>query len=287
MTCQRQLYLEVIMFIDTHTHLAHFSSDGKQSIEELLSQAQKSGLAGVCITDHYEKDVIYIPGREEIFDLDEYFQLLQPLQKSVRTQGGELLIGIELGWMPGKEEHYARLLRRPFDSVLLSLHILDGEDPYSDQHIYRTDKQSLYKRYLKRLGDIVSSFPDFDILAHFDYISRYAPYEDQKMRYSEMPAEFDSFLSQLIARDKCLEINTATIARLQKCGYSGSEAWPDAKIIEAYRRLGGQKISLGSDAHTPAHLGRFLPQTAKWLADIGFSETVAYRARRAISGKAI
>lgn len=276
------------MFIDTHVHLESFSSDGRQKIEDLLAEAKKIGLSGVCTADHYEKGVFYIPGREEIFDLDEYFQLLWPIRRALISSGTRLYIGIELGWMPGRQEHYRELLRKhPFDSVILSLHILDGEDPYSDQSIYRTDKRSLYKRYLQRLEEITDDFPDFDILAHFDYISRYAPYSDQKMRYREMPDEFDSLLTKIAVSGKSLEINTATVARLEKCGYEGQDAWPDPEIIKAYFRLGGQKISLGSDAHTVDHLGRYLAETAEWLTGIGPAQMVAYIERKPVSAMLI
>lgn len=276
------------MYIDTHTHLSYFSNDGRQNIEELLVQADNIGLAGVCTADHYEKGVFYTPEREEIFDLDEYFKLLEPIRQSRKNCATKLLIGIELGWMPGRETHYAELIGRyDFDSVVLSLHILDGEDPYCDQNIYREGKIELYKRYLRRLRDLVSLGLDFDILAHFDYITRYAPYPDRKMRYTQMPDEFDSFFAVLAGLDKSLEINAATINKLQQCGYKDNDAWPDPDIIRAYIKAGGKKISIGSDAHRAADLGRYLPETDRWLKNLGLSDLTAYQQRKPISGRAI
>ncbi len=45
------------MLCDTHTHLAAYSHDAKQTIDELLACAAQNNLSAVCITDHYEKDL--------------------------------------------------------------------------------------------------------------------------------------------------------------------------------------------------------------------------------------
>jgi hypothetical protein len=40
--------------------------------------------------------------------------------------------------MPHLADDYLKLVQQwPFDQVIMSLHILDGEDPYADQTIYR------------------------------------------------------------------------------------------------------------------------------------------------------
>jgi histidinol-phosphatase (PHP family) len=54
-------------------------------------------------------------------------------------------------------------------------------------------RQPLYQRYLERLSEIIEMVPDHDIIGHFDYICRYAPYSDRKMRYKEIPQAFDHF----------------------------------------------------------------------------------------------
>jgi predicted metal-dependent phosphoesterase TrpH len=45
------------MFIDTHLHVYPYSSDSFMSLEELVAQAKKIGLNGICITDHESMEV--------------------------------------------------------------------------------------------------------------------------------------------------------------------------------------------------------------------------------------
>jgi histidinol phosphatase-like PHP family hydrolase len=84
------------MLTDTHTHLAGFSSDGRQTVEQLLSHAARKKLAGICVTDHYEKDVFYTPGVEEIFSISEYFASLEPLRQQTAHQS--LTCTLVLSW---------------------------------------------------------------------------------------------------------------------------------------------------------------------------------------------
>ncbi len=89
-----------------------------------------------ALTEHYEKDVSYIAGEEAIFNLARYARTVRDLQARGEQLGVRVLYGIELGYLPHLDKLYGRLaLRYPFDTIIMSLHILDGEDPYSDQAI--------------------------------------------------------------------------------------------------------------------------------------------------------
>lgn len=272
------------MLYDTHLHLGDFSNDASQTIEELLSQAERLALDGVCTADHYEKDLYYERGREDIFDVAEYFERLLPLKLSRKPGQAKLMIGIEFGWLPHLTAHLTELAGAfPFDEIILSLHILDGEDPFIDIAAYQPGKAEVYRRYLNRTAEIVRSFPDFDILGHFDYISRYNDYPDRKMRYAEMPEAFDNLFDALISRNKALEINTRTIGKLRQVGYSEAEAWPDQSIIQRYLEMGGRLISVGSDGHKAESAGELIAETAQWLKQAGCLSLVHYENRIAVS----
>ncbi len=270
------------MLIDTHTHLSPYSHDAGQSVTELLTMADRQGLAAVCTADHYEKDIFYRGGEEDIFDPVAYFRELLPVQASRPTGTARLLLGVELGWLPHLNDHFAQFTAEwPFDCVILSLHILLGVDPFINPEIYRPGKLEVYGRYLQELAVMARNCPDFDILGHFDYISRYAPYPDRKIRYGELPVEFDRLLQTLIDMDKALEINTRTAVKLQSVGYVGQDAWPDAAIIRRYQALGGQLISLGSDAHQADQAGTLFSEAVVWLKNIGVRQLVHYEKRQA------
>ena len=191
------------MLIDHHTHTVQYSFDGRQTAAELLQSARDRGLDGVCLTDHYEKDVSYIDDQEAIFDLDAYYRFCMGLKDQRQSRDPAVLYGIELGYLPHLDHCYARLtLRYPFDAVIMSLHILDGEDPWSDRKIYRRGRRFVYGRYLEQLTQLIKACPDFDILGHFDYISRYAQWPDRKITWNEQPDHFDTLFKALIGSGK-------------------------------------------------------------------------------------
>lgn len=271
------------MLIDHHTHTATYSFDGRQTAAELLQAVRDRCLDGVCLTEHYEKDVSYIAGQEAVFNLDDYYHFCRALQADRAADDPMILYGIELGYLPHLDECYARLtMRYPFDAVIMSLHILDGEDPYVDKKIFRRGRKQVYGRYLEQLTEMVGSCPDFDILGHFDYICRYADWADRKITWQEQPDRFDALLRALIDAGKTLEINMATVRLLQRYGYAGADAWPDPALIRRYLELGGRQICLGSDAHDMSGVGLLLPECRQWLKSLGCRYLTHYEGRQPV-----
>ena len=56
---------------------------------------------------------------------------------------------------------------------------------------------------------------------------------------------------------------------------------PDLLILQWYREMGGQRLTLGSDAHTPAEVGLHLDQALKFIRESGLTFITRYERRQA------
>ena len=269
------------MLVDTHSHTT-YSFDGQQTPRELIEAARQAGLGGICVTDHYEKDIFSTEGKESTFPLDAYFQEMLPLRREHQS-APFFLIGVELSYLPHLRDFFRDFIRQyPFDAVIMSLHVVDGVDPYYDPSLFNRDKKKAYGHALGLMLEMIRTCPDFDIVGHFDYFSRYVSGPDRKMTLISLADEIDELFRAVIETGKALEINTRTVAKMQAAGYQGADAWPDPAIIRRYLELGGTLITLGSDAHKSSEPGSLLPDAAAWLESLGCRWLTYFKERQAI-----
>lgn len=248
------------------------------NIEEAINIASGNNLGGICFTDHYDFDV---PEGVMTFTFDPVEQ-----QKAIREAAGKIafkdgfkvLCGIEIGMQPHCVKKMNELMsRHSFDTVISSLHFIDGTDPYHGNYYDGYEYKRGYGHYLETIYDTIRLFPNFDILGHFDYIARYAPYPQTTIYYSEFGDILDVIFRDLIAEGKTFEINTKTYHM-----FRGREPQLDINILKRYRELGGEFISFGSDAHGSERIGdnfeRFIPM----LLQAGIKYSVYYEKRKAV-----
>jgi histidinol-phosphatase (PHP family) len=269
------------MLVDTHSH-TNFSFDGQQTSRELIEAARRAGLDGICVTDHYEKDIFSGEGKESTFPPDDYFREMLPLRRE-HQDAPFFLVGVELSYLPHLHDFYRDFVRQyPFDAVIMSLHVVDSVDPYYDPSFFNADKKKAYGHALNLMLEMIRTCPDFDIVGHFDYFSRYVSGQDRKMTLNLLGDEIDALFRAIIETGKALEINTRTVTKMQAAGFTGADAWPDPAIIRRYLELGGTLITLGSDAHKNSEPGSLLPEAAAWLESLGCRWLSHFKNRQAV-----
>ncbi|MCK9305428.1 MAG: histidinol-phosphatase HisJ family protein [Bacteroidales bacterium] len=260
-------------YFDTHTH-SQFSPDSLMNMESAAALCLKKGLAGLVFTDHMDIDT---PTGVESFMFDPGAQQAEAERVS-REYNVELLKGIELGLQPGTvEKSRERLSPFTFDTVILSVHSVDGMDPYH-QPVFFEDKDHIraYGRYLETILECITKYRDFDILGHYDYITRYAPYRERNLRYRDFPDLLDSILSYLATNGKALEINTNTY----RAKYKGATA-PDEGVFKRFRELKGEFVSIGSDAHSSDRICENFDLFGEFAKSCGFRYLTMFRGRKA------
>lgn len=264
-------------FIDNHTH-TQFSPDSTTTVGELARRAVETGAAGIAFTDHLD---LAAPRQADLFVFDLEAQRRE-IERVAAVYGRDvrLLRGIEIGMQPCCLDALAEVTARGlFDTVIASIHFVDGLDPYyGDYYRGKSDFRKAYGRVLELIYATAAEFKDFDIIGHFDYVARYAPYEVRDIRYTDFPDELDAVLKYLAENGKALEINTKTYS-LQKGGHVQQL---DKTILTRFRELGGEAVSLGSDSHDAQRLCDRFGCFWEVVKSAGFSRLVYFDRRKPV-----
>lgn len=248
---------------DYHLH-SSFSGDSDAPPEEMAKRAAALGLKGLCFTEHEDIDA---PGDIDFsVDFNGYFSRMRSLQAQFE---GKLRIGIgmEFGIMAHLPGALKSLLEKwPFDFVIASLHFVDGKDPYYPEFFKGRSERECYEQFFRAQYETLKSFPpaSFDTLGHMDYVVRYGPSRNQNYSYEAYADSIDPILRYLIENGKCLEVNTGGLK------YGLGEPNPCTGVLRRYRKLGGELITIGSDAHEPRHLCYGFDHAAALLKSLGF-----------------
>ncbi len=261
---------------DCHVH-SNFSSDGRMTPEEACERAIGLGLKGFTFTDHLDFDY---PETDEIFNIDfkKYMSHMKALREK-HASAIKISIGIEVGIQPHVIENTLEVVRsHDFDYVLASVHIIDGIDPYRRDYYEGKTQTEAYERYLKEILFMVSNFPDFDNVGHFEYITRYAGYDDRALRYEDHTGVFDELLKEIINRGRGFEVNTGSFR--DKPGIRTIEY--DIAVLKRYRELGGELVSLGSDAHDTTYMGYKFEVFKDMLVEAGFKHAAYFEKRKPV-----
>ena len=257
------------MKADFHVH-THFSKDSKATPKGQIEAAISRGLKTICITDHHDIDYL-----EQGFEIDfaSYFDTLQKLQAQYRDKI-EILIGMEYGMQPHLGEKCAELTKQyPFDFVIGSIHMMDGQDPYYRTIFEGKTDTEVYRRGFEVTMENIQRTPGFDSLGHIDYIVRYGRNPAQDYSYAKCGDCLDEILKFLISNGKALELNTGGWK------YGLSFPHPHSDVLRRYKELGGEMITVGSDAHAPEQIAYDFHKVKDYLETCGFKYYTEFRQR--------
>lgn len=277
-----------MVLFDNHNH-SEFSFDGKRtSVEKSTLAAADAGLGGVAFTDHCD---FFVPAMKaeheqlvpETFDVNAQQAEIDRVQALIDGRiGGErkfrILKGIEIGMHEDCHGEIRRTLEEnSFDQVIASVHYLDGIDPFYGGYYEGKDWKEAYGHYLETIWKEMTWLKDFDIMGHFDYVVRYAPYSRTSLLYRDFSDILDEMFRYLIQEGKALEINTKSYQE-----YNGRLVTIDTEVLKRYRELGGEIVSFGSDSHDSHRIGHAIMEHALLLKSLGFRWSAHYESRRLV-----
>ncbi len=262
---------------DYHMH-SRVSFDTDASPAEMVRAAEKAGLSEICFTDHYDFNDIKKHERH-IFTLEDY----RDAYDTLTSETIKIRRGFEIGLTPWNQKELKALLDSyDFDFVIGSLHYAGGSDPYYADFWQGLTVEQAFEKYLKHILDCVKVHSDFDVLGHINYVCRYvcrSPHglTGKYLRYEDYSDICDEIFKVLIAKGKGIEINTS--------GYEAyGEFIPSTSFVKRFRELGGEIITVGSDAHDPSRVGERISGALEIAKDV-FGYVCTFKKRKAIFHK--
>ena len=251
------------MTADYHLH-SSFSGDSRTNPEDAVRAGIERGLSLLCFTDHFDPDYPYPEVSMEL-DVPAYASEIRKLQALYQDQ-------LEISWARDCASGGYQ-----FDFLIGSTHLVDRLDPFYPDYWEARSAREAVSRYLEATLENIRAFDGFDVYGHLDYVIRYAPRtEDRAFSYAAHAEQMDAILRLLIEKGKGIEINTGG----WKAGLA--ETNPCRDVLRRYRELGGEIITMGSDAHTPEYIGYRFADAKEALKACGFRYFTVFRERRPV-----
>lgn len=265
---------------DFHTH-CNFSTDSDSTPESMVQGAIEKGLSHLCLTDHMDLDYPGTNKENPLFEFDpaDYYAALSPLKEKCREKL-TLGIGVELGLRPGRPDLNSQmqqmLTQYNFDFVLGSVHLLDNDDPYYESYWLGRSAKDVLSKYFNDMLSSLKEFNNFDSLGHLDYLIRYIPAScgDKDYVFKEYKEVMDEIFKFLIEHNKALEINTAGLIKGLSCFH------PKLETLKRYLELGGERITIGSDGHSPDKIATEFKKAEELLLSCGVKGYYVYKGRQ-------
>lgn len=255
---------------DYHMH-SHNSSDGQSSISEMCVRAIASGLQEIAVTDHFEPSL----GNEKYpyYNAGHYFF---EMLKAGSIFGKELKIkcAVELGQPHLYPEYSVRLIEsNPYDYVLASAHKMRDNQDFGEITYNAHNVPAYCIRYLDELKSL-ADWNKFDCIGHLDLVKRYASQYHTKADLMDYKQRLEEILKTVIQNNKGIEVNTSGLRQ------SAKECLPGFDIIKFYRQLGGEIITVGSDAHCADDVGKGIAEAIELIKLAGFNYMTVFTNRQ-------
>ena len=262
---------------DYHTH-SRVSPDASTPMAEMAEAAIAAGLDELCFTDHVEPIVWGSTKlRQDPYD----WSILQAEYRAAREAVGgriTLRLGIELGDAPWSFTHTEKMISGApeLDFIIGSVHMLsekfNGVDLYFFDPKDETEARAGladYPRQVRRLAE----WGRFNVLGHLTLPLRYLN-ENRgfHLTFDGFEREIEEILRVLIQKGCGIELNTNR----------GNMPLPDEKWLRMYRRLGGEIITLGTDAHSPDFVGCAVRERQALLRACGFTRFCTFEKQKPI-----
>lgn len=264
---------------DSHLH-SEFSSDSSTPVSAVIEKAIALGLPKVCITDHYDIDFVIQdesdPTMDFKLDTPSYLACLKEMSELYKDKI-DVRFGVELGLMPGIEEKVRNYVSKwsEYDFIIGSTHLVRGLDPYYPSYYEGRSSREALREYFECILTSVRTFDDFDVYGHLDYIVRYLPGGEKDYCFKDHADIFEEIFKVLISKGKGIEINTGSLYKKMTFPH------PHIEALKMYKAMGGEIITVGSDAHVTDYICYGFETVVKdLLTSLGYKYYTTFKNRK-------
>lgn len=275
--------------IDCHAHSLH-SIDADFPIKQMCDAAIAQNLAAFAITDHVEAnrwfDMAHYGKTKTEYEYDEYgfskafYSSIEDIVKSKEEYKDKLnlLCGVELG-QAIQDTEIADLVARDdrLDFIIGSIHEARNNMDFAFINFteyLQSDIQKLLEQYFCEINEL-ANWGKFQILGHLTYTLRYIEgNHKRKVDISKYDDIIESAFKALVKNGCAIEINTSGLRQAY------GQPFPTLKYVKMFRDLGGEFLSLGSDAHFSEHVGANISDGAKIAVEAGFDRICYFKNKK-------
>jgi histidinol-phosphatase (PHP family) len=243
--------------IDTHLH-TRLSCDSEMAPLAACRRASELGLKAIVFTEHMEFD-------SELLGYGFYNgkKHQEELAECQVAMGRSLKVykGIEITYQP---QHRHRILdfinQHQFDFTIGSIHMVETNDisqpEVARKHYTRIEEEQAYGEYFNEVEKLIDS-KLFDCLGHLDLCKRYGHLHYGPLNYRKYEKSYKRIVKRLIQSGMMMEINTSGLRQQVK------ETFPPYAAVLEYLKMGGTRLTLGSDAHRTEDIAADFKQILK------------------------
>lgn len=256
------------MHYDYHTHTS-FSDDCYVTMEDMIRGAIAAGVKEMAITDHYD------PGYPDpefpfIIEFDSYYKNLSKLSEKYKEQI-TVKKGLEVGIMEGQFEAASNVVKsKAFDFIIGSFHCYKEFDLCTFDYD-SVDGPKLLMNFYEHVYNCLQKYDDYDIIGHFSIIDRYIGHIYD---YKNCMDIIEACLKTIIEKEKGIEINTSSFK------YKMGLWLPRKEILQLYKDLGGEILTMGSDSHEPRHFLDHFDEAVTLAKEVGFKYYCTFENRK-------
>ena len=229
--------------LDAHLH-TDLSPDSDVPIDAYAEQAVERGIDEIAITDHVD----FEPGTPAYAatTFGERERAVRSAAERWGPRGVAIRFGVELTYDRRFEADLREHVRRhAYDFVIGSVHVYRSSPYAGDRVAGFVAGRSLREVVAPYFDEVEAAARSglFDAVGHLDFVKRYLHPHVTPAQLAAAPELYEPVLRALVDTGTALEVNTSGLRQV------AGETYPSAAIVARFRELGGERVSVGSDAH--------------------------------------